>query len=42
MSFDEFTAVLFAFVKRAASEEATPDEVRALPEVARVLLDTFR
>lgn len=42
MSIEEFRAVLFGFVQRASSKEATPDEVRALPEVAKVLLETFR
>lgn len=42
MDLNEIKTVLFDFVKRAASEEATPDEVRALPEVAKVLLETFR
>ena len=33
--------VLFEFVKRAAGEKATPEEVEALPRVAEVLLATF-
>ena len=39
---NEIKAVLFDFVKRAASEKATTDEVRVLPAVAQALLDTFR
>ena len=35
---DEFEIALFEFVKRAASKNATPEEVAALPEVASVLL----
>lgn len=34
---DEFELVLFEFVKRAAKESATAEEVEALPAVARVL-----
>lgn len=41
MSIEDIRKELFAFVQRASSEKATPDEVRALPEVARVLLETF-
>ncbi len=34
---DEFELVLFKFVKRAAREDATAEEVEALPAVAQVL-----
>ena len=33
---------LLAFVERAASERATPEEVQALPGVARVLAETLK
>lgn len=42
VSIEELRTVLFGFVKRAASEKATPEEVEALPRVAQVLLATFR
>lgn len=42
MSIEDIRKELFAFVQRAASEKATPDEIHALPEVAKVLLETFR
>lgn len=41
MDIEELRSVLFAFIKRAASEEATSEEVASLHEVARVLLETF-
>lgn len=34
----EIVTALVEFVKRAAKENATPGEVAALPEVAKVLL----
>ncbi len=34
---DEFELALFEFVKRAAGENATAEEVDALPAVAQVL-----
>ena len=37
----ELRAVLFEFVKRAASEKTTPEEVEALPKVATILLGSF-
>lgn len=33
----ELREALLAFVKRASEKSATPEEVRALPEVAKVL-----
>ena len=42
MSIEELRKTLFAFVQRASSEKATSDEIHALPEVAKVLLETFR
>ena len=41
VDIEELRSVLFAFIKRAASEEATSEEVASLREVARVLLETF-
>lgn len=41
-TMSELREVLFNFVKRAASKEATPEEVEALPRVAGVLVETFR
>lgn len=38
----KFELVLFEFVKRAATEGATAEEVEALPAVARVLVDAIR
>lgn len=38
---EELRSVLFEFVKRAASKEATPEEVEALSRVAQVLIETF-
>lgn len=38
----ELRDILFEFVKRASSKEATPEEVKALPEVARVLLASLK
>ncbi len=37
----ELREILLKFVKRAASEKATPEEVEALPRVAEVLLENF-
>lgn len=34
--------VLFDFVERASQKGATPEEVIALPEVARMILDQMR
>lgn len=42
MTADDIKSILFDFMKRAASTEATSDEVRVLPEVARVLLETVK
>ena len=42
MSIEDLREVLFGFVKRAASKEATPEEVEALSGVAQVLLETFK
>jgi len=39
---DEFELTLFKFVKRAAGEGATAEEVEALPAVARVLMELLR
>ena len=36
---EKLKEILFEFVKRAASNEGTPEEVAALPGVARVLLE---
>ncbi len=36
---NELTSALLKFVKRAASTEATAEEVEALPAVARVLME---
>lgn len=41
MNVKELRETLYEFVKRASSKEATPEEVAALPAVARVLLDSF-
>lgn len=41
-NIEEVIDVLFDFVKRASSKEATPEEVQTLPEVARVMLETLR
>lgn len=41
MTVKELREVLYDFVKRASSKDATPEEVAALPGVAQVLLDTF-
>lgn len=38
---DEFKLSLFNFVKRAASKDATAEEVEALPAVARVLMESI-
>lgn len=38
---DELLQDLMAFVHRASSEEATEEEVRVLPEVARVIIQLF-
>lgn len=35
----EFELALFEFVKRASQENATAEEVEALPAVARILYD---
>lgn len=34
-------SLLFEFVERAVKEDATPEELKVLPEVARVLKETF-
>lgn len=38
----EFELTLLDFVKRAASEKATAEEVEALPAVAQVLVNVIR
>lgn len=38
----EFELALLEFVKRAASKNATAQEVEALPAVARVLVEAIR
>lgn len=42
LTIEEVRKVLMAFVKRASKENATPEELEALPKVAQVLTDTFR
>lgn len=37
ITLNELEKVLYDFVKRAASKEATPEEIAVLPKVARVL-----
>jgi len=39
---DEFELALFEFVKRAAGQGATAEEVEALPTVAQVLMELLR
>lgn len=38
----EFELALFEFVKRAAREDATAEEVEVLPAVAGVLVDALK
>ena len=37
---DEVISALVEFIKRASKEDATPVEITALPEVARILIST--